>query len=121
MGRNLTSWCGLLVGLGLALEPAHAGDRKSAGREPKAADETVMSREIQSVSLQRDVFDSPTVRPFGARYSSSVNMSPNDDESATAPGAERKPLTFFHIKSKLGDLAVQPAIGAKGVQFSLEF
>lgn len=125
MVRNLTSWCGLLVGLGLALEPAQAGDRKSTDRVHKAGDEMVMSREIHVVSLKHDVSDLSAVRPFEARYSSSTGKTPaneNEKEHPTAPGARREPLTLFNIKSNLGDIAVQPMMGpAKGVQFSLGF
>ena len=123
MRRNLTSWCGLLVGLGLAFAPAQAGERRSMDRGHKAGDEMVMSRETHSVSLRSDVFDLSPVRPLEGTHSSSADRrSTNERENETAPGAQRKPVTFFNIKSKLGDVAVQPAIGpAKGVQFSLGF
>jgi hypothetical protein len=72
-----------------------------------------------------DVFSSQSVTFFEARHSSSGGKQSTDDEeneNAAANGGHRKPLTFFNIKSTVGDIAVQPALGGvKGVQFSLGF
>ena len=122
MGRSWTNWCGLLLGLALALEPAQAGDRKS-GRTHRSADAVVASREFHPVS--RDVFSSEGVTSSGVRRSSATGKQSTEDEekeNAAANGGHRKALTFFNIKSKVGDIAVQPALGSvKGVQFSLGF
>ena len=115
MGRSWTRWCGLLVGLGLALEPAQAGDRKS-GRTNRSADAVVVSREFHPVS--RDVFTSEGVTSSIGKQST----KDEEEENAAANDGHRKPFTFFKIKSKVGDIAVQPAIGGvKGVQLSLGF
>ncbi len=105
----------MLLGLGLALEPAQAGDRKSTDRVHRS-DEMSMSREVRSVSSQRDFFGSQSVTLFEARQSSSSSKQSEED------AAHQKPFSFFNIKSKVGDIAVQPATGvSKGVQLSLEF
>ena len=52
MGRNLVGSCGLIVAIGLAGQPAHAGDRKSAGRVHDEAKEMFVVREAHAVSLR---------------------------------------------------------------------
>jgi len=122
MGRRWTSWCGLLVGLGLALEPAQAGDRKS-DRNYRSADAVVVARDFHPVG--HDIFTREGTTSFEAQRSSSVGKQSTEDEdkeNAAANGGHRKALTFFNIKSNVGDIAVQPALGpVKGVQFSLGF
>ena len=116
MGRSWTTYCGLVAGLVLPLQPAQAGDRKS-DRTQRSVDVVVVSREFHSVS--RDVSSSE-----GVTFSTGKQSTKDEeDENAAANGGHRKPFTFFNIKSKAGDIAVQPAIGGgvKGVQLSLGF
>jgi len=120
MGRNLVGACGLLVALGLACQPAHAGDRKSATRVHEAK-EMLVAPKAHEVSLRSEMFGASEVRPFAARSSASAEHGSNrnsERENAT----DHNPLTLFHINSKLGDIAVEPVMGqVNGAQFSLGF
>jgi len=122
MGRRWTSWCGLLLGLGLALEPARAGDRKS-DRTHRSSDAVVVARDFHPAD--HDIFTREGTTSFEAQRSSSVGKESTEDEdkeNAAVNGGHRKALTFFNIKSNVGDIAVQPALGpVKGVQLSLGF
>jgi hypothetical protein len=141
MARNFTIWCGWLVVLRLALlrpAQAQAGDRKPAFAKgygvasplchTEAASETVMSWEIQSVSLRYDAFGASGVRPFEATKRSFADKGVTKQSLETRGSsesrglAERNPVTLFRFSSKLGDVAVQPVIGdLKGAQFSVGF
>ena len=125
MGRNLVGSCGLLVAIGLACLPAHAGDRKSGRRGQEAAEEIFVPRKTHTVTLQYETVGASAVRPFEARYSTSANQRPARDRerrNADAQAREHKPLTLFHLNSKFGDIAVQPVMGqVNGAQFSLGF
>jgi hypothetical protein len=52
MGRNLVGSYALRVAIGLACQPAHAGDRKSSGGVHDEAKERFVAREAHAVSLQ---------------------------------------------------------------------
>ena len=125
MGRNLVGSCGLIVAIGLACRPAHAGDRKSPGRVPDEAKEMFVAREAHAVSLRYETPGATMVRPFEARSSTSTDHGSSKDNkrgNATAPASEHKRLTLFHINSRFGDIAVQPVMGqVNGAQLSLGF
>jgi hypothetical protein len=126
-GSTIRSWsCWLLlVAIGLACQPARGGDRKSGSRQgQEAAADIVVARKAHAVSLRDEVLGSLAVRPLGAR--DSVSTGDGSKEKAKGNGAmharEHKPLTLFHINSKLGDIMVQPVVGnVNGAQFSLGF
>ena len=125
MGRNLVGSCRLIIAIGLACQPAHAGDRKSAGRVHDTAKEMFVAREAHAASLRYETPRATIVRPFEARYSTSTNHGSSKDNkrgNAAAPASEHKQLTLFHINSKFGDIAVQPVMGqVNGAQLSLGF
>ena len=125
MGRNLVGSCGLIIAIGLACQPAHAGDRKSAGRVHDVAKEMFVVREAHAASLRYETPGATIVRPFEARYSTSTDRGSSKDNkrgNAAAPASEHKQLTLFHINSKFGDIAVQPVMGqVNGAQLSLGF
>jgi hypothetical protein len=62
MKRNLVESCGWLVAIGLACQPAHAGDRKSAGRVQEAKEEIVVARKVQAVSLRYEMVGASAAR-----------------------------------------------------------
>ena len=125
MGRNLVGSCGLIVAIGLACQPAHAGDRKSAGRVHDETKEMFVAREAHAVSLRYETPGATIVRPFEARHSTSTDRGSSKDNkrgNAAAPASEHKRLTLFHINSRFGDIAVQPVMGqVNGAQLSLGF
>jgi hypothetical protein len=125
MKRNLVGSCGWLVAIGRACQPAHAGDRKSAGQVQEAKEEIVVARKVQAVSLRYEMVGASAARPFEARYSASADHRSSRDrgtENAPAKASEHKPLTLYRFSSKFGDIAVQPVIGhVNGAQFSLGF
>jgi len=125
MGRNLVGSCGLIVAIGLACQPAHAGDRKSAVRIHDEAREMFVAREAHAVSLPYGTSGATIVRPFEARYSTSTDHGSYKDNkrgNGSAPASEHKRLTLFHFTSTFGDIAVQPVMGqVNGAQLSVGF
>src|ERR1041385_4511243 len=123
MGRNLVQSCGLLVAIGIAFQPADAGDRKSAARLQEVQDEILVVRKSQGPSLQNEMLGASTTRPLETRLSAFADHRSIKDskrENAAASASEHKPVTLFHFNSKLGDVSVQPVIGhVNGAQFSL--
>ena len=113
MGRNLVGSCGLMVAIGLASQPAGAGDRKSAGRVHDEAKEMFLAREANAVSPRHETASATIVRPFEARY---------ETANAATPASEHKRLTLFHFNSTFGDITVQPVMGqVTGAQLCLGF
>ena len=119
MGRSFAILGGFLVGIALTIESAQAGDRKSIDRVHQAAtNEIAMSRAASFVSFQR----AQAVRPFEAQVSTRAEKRAVYDEKAMDSGVRAKPLTLFNIRSRLGNIGVQPVIGpVQGAQFAVEF
>jgi hypothetical protein len=120
MERNLVGFCGLLVAIGLACQPTRAGDLKSTTRSHETK-EVLVAPKAHELSFRSEMFIASEVRPFAARSSASTEHGSNrniERENAT----DHKPLTLFHINSKLGNIAVEPVMGqVNGAQFSLGF
>src|SRR5436305_6076140 len=112
MDRTFARLSVLGLALFIACQTTTAGDRKpGAARDFDALAEIVTSREAHPVVMRREAFVSAPVRAFETAYASAPERSSNiakRDEGATAPAGEHKQLTFFHINSKVGDIAVQP-------------
>ena len=123
MGRNLVGSCGLLIAIGLACQPAQAGDRKSANRVQEAAGKILVAPKAHAVSVRYEVVGASVVRPFEARSSASANRRASADSErkhASEPTREHQPLTLFRFDSKFGQIAVQPVFGhVNGAQFSV--
>src|ERR1700730_5713095 len=116
MGRNFISWVGLGVAAGLAVQPAHAGDRKAAvalhreasTRSPILAVQARLSGDNHGgrSAGRGDVPFSP-VSPFESRMPRSGDKaSTNGDEQkekGPTPPRERKSITFFRFDSKVGN------------------
>jgi hypothetical protein len=135
MRRRLISWSGFALALvSLALQPARAGDRRSA--EPKASASIQMALAAPATPMRTYserahgrfeetsgffTANAPTTK-FWQAGGKVLATEDEHKESAPTPPRERKSLTFFRFDSKLGDVSVQPVIGAlKGAQLSLGF
>lgn len=91
MGRNLFGSCGLIVAIGLACQPADAGDRKSAGRVHDEAKAMFVAREAHAVSLR---YETP-----GATFATFFRISRSDSGilvvALELPTAGGSPRGFF--------------------------
>jgi hypothetical protein len=125
MVRRRVGVCGLLVAIGLACQPAQAGDRKSARRDHEASEDIIVPSKTHAVSLKYELTGASTAKTFEAGSSASVGRRSSRDRgtpTADAPAREHRRLTLFHINSKIGDIAVEPVIGhVNGAQFSIGF
>ncbi|MEO5722188.1 MAG: hypothetical protein ABIR71_12045 [Chthoniobacterales bacterium] len=121
MSRNLIGCCGLLLAVGLACQPAAAGDRKSAKRGNEEVAEFSAGTKVNAFSQRSELLGT---RVFEARKSTaSTQVSGRRAEPHTdVPARVRKELTFFRFRSTIGEVAVQPVVGqVNGAQFSLGF
>lgn len=145
MGRIFMGWSGLCVAAGLALQPAHASDRKTASvraggksirafafpaqaRSSLRADvpQTLRSGVTSRRGVGANEFSFSAVNPLESRLSRSADKTPtNGDEQiekAPTPPSERKTVRFFRLDPKLGDISVQPVVGGvNGAQLSMGF
>lgn len=120
MGRTVLACCGLLVGIGLAFQPTEAGDRKAARRGPEAA-ENIIAEPKGNVSPRSEMTGAASTRSFEAS-SFAVAGHRSSGDRATPTTGEHKGLTFLHIHSVFGDIAVKPVAGqVNGAQFSIGF
>jgi hypothetical protein len=133
---------GLGIAVGLALEPAHAGDRKSAARHAETINRSVVFA-VQARSLRADVpqtmrsgvtsqrgeFSFSPVSPLETRARSQVHPATRRADSGneerekgpTSP-RERRNVTFFRLDPKFGDISVQPVVGGvNGAQLSVGY
>jgi hypothetical protein len=144
MGRNFISWVGLGVAMGLALQPAHAGDRKSVAVTTYHAAAAASARNFVFAAQVRSSGDDHgggsimkvqgrgdlpffPVTPLESRLPrSGTAASTSDDQQKekgpTTPPHERKSITLFRFDSKLGNVSVQPVVGGvNGAQLSVGF
>ena len=138
MEARFIRWIGVsIAAAALLAQPAAAGDRKGS---------TQASHESRASAMMNQPIVAPTMLPrtdrtgrhsdvddpfsFGLIGNGVTKVARPDHGGANAeqketeptPPHARKSLTFFHISSKAGDIAVQPVVGAvKGAQFSLRF
>jgi hypothetical protein len=136
MGRNLVNCWGLsMAAATLALQPAHAGERKAVGSRHAEASSArhliVVTAPLQSAgenhaggmrAMQgRSDLSGAPVRPLETRLSPGVAGGGLGEKAAT-PRRERKGITFFRLNPKFGDVSVQPVIGGvNGAQVSVGF
>ena len=126
---------GLGVAAGLALQPAHAGDRKqlSVRRAETSIQRVVFAAQARSTgdsyggriikAQGRGEFSFSPVSPLESRLSRSANTS-SDEQKQKGPTAprERKNVTFFRLDPKFGDVSVQPVVGGvNGAQLSVGY
>jgi hypothetical protein len=138
MGRNFISWVELGVAAGLALQPAHAGDRKAAvARHAESSTHSLIfaaqarssgdNRAGTSMKVQgRGDLPFVAVSPFESRLPrAGAKASTSDDkqkEKGPTTPRERKSITFFRLDPKFGDISVQPVVGGvNGAQLSVGF
>ncbi|HEX4666696.1 MAG TPA: hypothetical protein VH207_08845 [Chthoniobacterales bacterium] len=125
MGRRGVVFCGLLVAIGLACQPAQAGDRRSATRGNDALDDIFILSERRGVAPKYEAVGAWTAKSFAAGSSVSARRRSSRESgtpTADSPAREHRRLTLFHINSKFGDIAVEPVIGhVNGAQFSIGF
>lgn len=119
MGGRFASLCRILVWIALTIGSARAGDRKAIGSVPKAAANEIFSlRAASFVSFQRE----QAVRSLETNVATRTEKRAVYDEKALDSGVRKRPLTLFNIRSRVGDIAVQPVIGPlQGAQFAVEF
>jgi len=110
----------VLIAIGLASQPAQAGDRKSTGSVQESAKAVLIASPAQSVTLPPERRDTSAVGLF-ENGTTADHRSRSDRETGNAP-RQHTSLTLFHIHSQLGDIAVQPIMGqVNGAQFTLGF
>jgi hypothetical protein len=121
------------MAVGLALQPAHGGDRRQASaRHAETFNRSVFA--VRSRSLSADVpqmmrsgvtsrrgeFTFSPVSPLESRARSQV-QSVNEEKAPTS-ARERRNVTFFRLDSKFGDISVQPVVGGvNGAQLSMGY
>ena len=119
MVRRGILWVTFCGAIGFALDSAQARDRKSAGLDRSVSTDRVATRPERS-ALRYDA-STASIAAVPDPKKSRVNHDLKE-ETADVPTTERKQITFFHINSKFGDVAVQPVFGAiQGAQFTLGF
>ena len=131
---------GLGVVVGLALQSAHAGDRKSAQPRPRETSIHAPASVAQArSSLRADVpqtlrsgvtsrrgeaaneFSFLPVNPLKSEVRD-LRSEVEDAKRAPTSPSERKNVTFFRLDPKLGDISVQPVVGGvNGAQLSMGF
>jgi len=131
MRRILIGWLGLGVAVGLALQPAHAGDRKPAAvrHAEISIPNFVVAALARSAGVKaqgRSEFFFSPVSPLESKVSSSADKtstsSDEQKEKGPVPPRERKNVTFFRLDPKLGDISVQPVMGGvNGAQLSVGY
>jgi hypothetical protein len=143
MGRNFIRWWGVLAAAGMAVQPAEAGDRKTAPVPVAATHHAGGSvHSVVFAAQARASADNPAARsmnvagrgdlPFGSVSPFEARLSRAGDrvsateearnESGPARRRERSSITFFRFGSKLGEVSVQPVVGGvNGAQLSLGF
>jgi hypothetical protein len=122
--RNLIGSCGLLVAIGLASQPAQAGDWKSGSPVHQAEKEIRVSWQTHAVSPRFQIADAAVTRSFETGHPASDDSGSGREKGKAigVPTKEHRALTLFHLNSRFGDIAVQPVIGhVNGAQFSLGF
>lgn len=133
MGRIFVGWAGMCVAASFALQPARADDRKPASVRPggtsirgfvfaaqaRSAGDDRGGRSIKAQG--RGEFSFFPVYPLKSEVRG-LKSEVEDARRAPTPPRERKPVTFFRLGPKLGDISVQPVVGGvNGAQFSLGF
>jgi hypothetical protein len=120
--------------VGLALQPAHARDRKASARPAEtftrgvvfaararssvSADVPQMMR--SGVTSRRSEFSFSPVSPLESGTHPKVQPG-NEEKGPTSP-RERRNVTFFRLDPKFGDISVQPVVGGvNGAQFSVGY
>jgi len=109
--------------MGLACQPAQAGDRKSTGGVQESKRAVLVSHNVYAGSIAGEITGAPASRPFALSYSADPRSgSGSEKEEAAARSHEHKALTLFRFNSTFGEVAVQPVIGhVNGAQFSIGF
>lgn len=127
MVRRRVGICGLLIAaVGLACQPAQAGDRRSAARaHDESLEDIFVPAKTHAVALKYELAGASATKNFTAGASVSARRRSSRETgtpTADAPAREHRRLTLFHINSKFGDIAVEPVIGrVNGAKFSIDF
>jgi hypothetical protein len=123
---------GLGVAAGLALQPAHAGDRKQAS----VRHGEISSQRVVFATQARSTGDSYGGRIIKAQGRGEFSFAPVSpltsavrgqrsevgSQKGSAAQGERKNVTFFRLDPKFGDVSVQPVMGGvNGAQLSVGY
>jgi hypothetical protein len=131
--RFVIRMLGLGVAAAFALQPAQARERKPAAiqahhlgasihrvalitpaRSSLRADLPKRLGDANRSAVARDEFSFVPVTPFGAEAGGKRTEPPSPQE--------RKPITFFRLDPKLGNVSVQPVVGGvNGAQLLVGF
>ena len=128
---------GFGIALGLAVQPAHGGDRKqaSARHAETVSRGVVFAAQARSglhggvpqtmhagVTSRRGEFSFSPVSPLEARALSQMKPGAEEKEKGPISPRERRNVTFFRLDPKLGDISVQPVVGGvNGAQLSVGY
>lgn len=130
---------GLGVAAGLALQPAHAGDRKqlSVRHAETSIQRVVFAAQARSTgdsyggriikAQGRGEFSFSPVSPLESRLSRSqvagaFPSTTRERGKRPVSQGERKNVTFFRLDPKFGDVSVQPVMGGvNGAQLSVGY
>jgi len=121
------------MAVGLALQPAHGGDRKQASaRHAETFNRSVFAVRARSLSAdvpqtmrsgvasQRSEFSFSPVSPLESRARPQVQSG--NEEKAPTSAREHRNVTFFRLDPKFGDISVQPVVGGvNGAQLSMGY
>lgn len=104
----------LLIAIGLLVQPAEAGERKSSSQlETQAL--------LVAPAMARS-YERPGSSSIGFFQTSDLDSTARRSAGEEKDAYEHKPLTLFRFNSKFGEVAVRPVIGkVNGAQFSLGF
>src|SRR3954467_11770770 len=107
MERKLSAGAIFLLIFGLVAQPSQARDSKFGGHNR----ETFAVVRAGPQAVERSV--APAEKSSSTRHDAKGEGSRSHDERDSRP--------LFRFQSKLGEVAVQPALGVKGAQLSLGF
>jgi hypothetical protein len=123
------------MAVGLALQPAHGGDRKAvSARHAETFNPSVIfavrARSLSAdvpqtmrsgITSQRGEFSFSPVTPLESRTRPQV-QSGNEEKEKAPTSRERRNVTFFRLDPKFGDISVQPVVGGvNGAQLSMGY
>jgi hypothetical protein len=132
-----TRVAGIGIAVGLALQPAHGGDRKQAAeRHAETVTRGVVVANNARSNLRADVpqtmrsgvtsrrseFSFSPVSPLESSTRSQAQPGHEEKEKAPTSPRERRNVTFFRLDPKFGDISVQPVVGGvNGAQLSVGY
>jgi hypothetical protein len=132
-----TRVAGIGLAVGLALQPAHGGDRKqAAARQSETVTRGVVVANSARSNLRADIpqtmrsgvtsrrgeFSFSPVSPLESTARSPAQPGHEEKEKSPTSPRERRSVTFFRLDPKFGDISLQPVVGGvNGAQLSVGY